>query len=112
MKFTDFLPYIVSVLTAIISGVCSYFGARKQAKEDIARLKKQHELDIEKEREKFAMEKEKLELEHKHQIELMQKEAENKMGGEIMNALFSEVMKTPEVKQQIVEGMRKGNKKS
>ena len=43
---------------------------------------------------------------------VMQKEAENKMGGEIMNALFSEVMKTPEVKQQIVEGMRKGNKKS
>ena len=112
MKFTDFLPYIVSVLTAIIAGVWSYLGSRKQAKEDIARLEKQHELDIEKEREKFAMEKEKLELEHKHQIELMQKEAENKMGGEIMNTIFSEVMKTPEVKQQIAEGMRKGKKKS
>lgn len=54
-----YLPYIVSVVCAVISGISSYAVARKKAKADIARLEKQFELDIEKEREKFAMEKEK-----------------------------------------------------
>ena len=65
-----YLPYIVSVICAAIAGFASYAVARKQAKADIERLIKQHELDIEKEREKFTMEKEKMELEHKHQLEL------------------------------------------
>ena len=57
-----YLPYIVSVICAAIAGFTSYSVARKQAKADIQKLEKQHELDIEKEREKFAMEKEKMEL--------------------------------------------------
>ena len=45
-----YLPYIVSVICAAIAGFASYAVARKQAKADIERLIKQHELDIEKER--------------------------------------------------------------
>ena len=48
-----YLPYIVSVICATIAGFASYAVARKQAKADIQKLEKQHELDIEKEREKF-----------------------------------------------------------
>ena len=69
-----YLPYIVSVLCALIAGVTSYVIARKQSKADIQKLEKQYELDLEKEREKFAMEKEKMELEHKYQLELKEKE--------------------------------------
>ena len=112
MKFTDFLPYIASGLTAVIAGVWSYLGSRKQAKEDIARLEKQHELDIEKEREMFAMEKEKIQIEHLHQIELIQKEAESNANSEILKTVISETMKNPDIQKRISEGARNGKQKS
>lgn len=104
----DFLPYIVSIVCAIISGITSFAVSKRAFKEDIKKLEKQHELDIEKAREKFAMEKEKLELEYKYQIELQQKEAENKMGGEIMSTIISKAMENPEIQKQISQGVRKG----
>lgn len=61
-----YLPYIASIACAIISGISSYIATRRQAESDLHKLMKQHELDIEKEREKFSMEKEKMEIEHKH----------------------------------------------
>lgn len=107
----DYMPYIVTVVCAIISGLVSYLASRRQSKADMQKLEKQYELDIEKEREKFAMEKEKMELEHKHQLELMQKQTENDLGTSLTNTLISEAMKLPEVRQQMSQGIRKGNKK-
>ena len=114
MKFEQiepFLPYIASIVTSIIAGLLSYFTSRKAAKEDIAKLEKQHELDIDTERKKFVMEKEKLELEHKHQLEILQKQQENSMGSSMMNTLLTEAMKMPEVRQQLSQGIRNGSKK-
>ena len=53
----EYLPYIVSVLCAIISGFTSYVVTRRQTKTDIQKLEKQYQLDLENEREKFKMEK-------------------------------------------------------
>lgn len=112
MKFTDLLPYIFSAISALVAGLWSYFGARKQAKDEIDRLVKQHELDIEKERERFKMEKEKMEIEHHHQIELLQKEAENNTNSEILKAFMSEVARNPEIQRQISQGARNGNNRN
>lgn len=101
-----YMPYIVSVICAVIAGFASYAVARKQVKADIEKIIKQHELDIEKEREKFAMEKEKIELEYKHQLTLKEKEFESQLG----TTLMSEVMKMPEIRQQLAQGIR-GSKK-
>ena len=49
-----YLPYIVTVVCAIISGLASYLAARRQSKADLQKLMKQHELDVEKEREKLS----------------------------------------------------------
>ena len=106
-----YLPYIVSILCAIISGYVSCAIARKQAKADLQKLEKQHALDIEKERELFSMEKEKLEIEHKHQMELLQKQLENSMGSSVINTLVSEAMKMPEIRQQLSQGIRNNTKK-
>lgn len=73
IDINELAPYIVTVVCALISGFTSYFAARRQGKADLEKLQKQHELDIEKEREMFAMQKERMELEHKHQLELKQK---------------------------------------
>lgn len=106
-----FLPYIVSVLCALIAGFTSYSVARKQAKADMQKLEKQYELDIEKEREKFSMEKEKLEIEHKYQLELLHRGNENALGAGIVNTFMSEAVKLPEVRRQLSQGVRDNAKK-
>lgn len=107
----QYLPYIVTVLCSLISGLTSYSAARRQGKADLKKIQKQHELDIEKEREMFAMQKERMELEHRHQLELKQKEMENQLGASFTNTLLTEAMKMPEVRQQFAQGVRKGSKK-
>ena len=49
----NYLPYIVSVVCALISGFTSYAVARRQSKEDIRKLEKTYELDLENEKETF-----------------------------------------------------------
>ena len=95
----------------MISGIASYLASRRQTKADLEKLQKQHELDIEKEREMFTMQKERMELEHKHQLELKQKELENQLGANFTNTLLTEAMKMPEVRQQFAQGVRNGGKK-
>ena len=99
IDISEMAPYIVTIVCALISGFGSYFASRRQAKADIEKLQKQHELDIEKEREMFAMQKERMELEHRHQLELKQKEMENQLGASFTNTLLTEAMKMPEVRQ-------------
>lgn len=103
-----YMPYIVTVVCALISGFGSYFVSRRQAKADLKKLEKQHELELEKEREKFAMEKERLEIEHKHQMELTQKEMENQLGTDLLATMTKEYIRSPAGQAQ----MRSvGNKK-
>lgn len=52
----DYLPYIVSVVCALISGFTSYAVARRQSKEDVKKLEKTYELDLENEKEKHKLE--------------------------------------------------------
>ena len=96
-----YLPYIATVLCACISGLISYMASRRQSKSDLRQLEKKYELDMEHEREKFAMEKEKMELEHKHQMELVQKQAENAVGTDMLSTLTKELMKSPTIQSQI-----------
>ena len=111
IDISELAPYIVTVVCALISGFGSYFAARRQAKADLEKLQKQHELDIEKEREMFAMQKERMELEHRHQLELKQKEWENQLGVSFTNTVITEAMKMPEVRQQFAQGGRNSGRK-
>ena len=103
----EYLPYIVTVICTFISGFASYFAARRQAKADLQRLEKQHELDIEKEREMFAIEKERMNLEHKHQLELKQKEMENQLGSEVLSSIVKEYLHSPAGQAQMRNAGRK-----
>lgn len=103
----DIMPYVVSVLGALIAAISSVMISRKETKGEIEKLVKQHEMNMESEREKHKYELEKQEIEHKHQLELMQMEMENKLGSDMMNAIMSEAMKMPEVRNQISQGMKK-----
>ena len=102
-----YLPYLVTILCSTISGFASYWVSRKQTKDDLQKLEKQHVLDIQKEREKFSMEKEKMELEHKYQLELKQKEMENQLGSDLVSTVAKEFMRSPAGQAQ----MRNAGKK-
>lgn len=106
-SFIDYLPYIVTVLCAITSGITSYIAARIKSKSDIQKLMKQHELDLEKEKEKLAMEKEKMEIEHKHQLELKQKEMENQLGTDLISTMTKEYMRSAEGRAQMRNAVKK-----
>lgn len=104
----DYMPYIVSVVCALISGIASYCVARRQTKSDILKLEKQFQLDLEKEREKFEMEKEKMEIEHRYQMEIKQKELDNALSGAMVSSVMTEAMKNPDIQRQIHSGISSG----
>ncbi|MDP1548386.1 MAG: hypothetical protein Q8L87_20425 [Anaerolineales bacterium] len=115
MNLNDLISPIV---LSIVSGLLSYFAAtskankdliqlREQNKLEIERLMNQHKMDLEAQKQKHQMEVEKMELEHKHKLELAQKETENKLGSDMMSQVISEMMKTPEVKRELLRGMQK-----
>lgn len=102
----EYLPYIVSIISAVIAGVSSYIATRRQAKNDIKLIVKQHEVDLTELERMHQMEIEKINLEHAHQLELREKDFEAKLS----SSLLKEAMKMPEVRQQISQGMKKGKK--
>ena len=124
-SFKDYLPYIVSVLVALITSFASYFAAERKCRTDIKsleesnaheinRLMEQHKLDINSLERKHEMEMEKMELKHKHQLELKSKEFENAMSNELINTLVKAAMQTPEARQafgQAFQGKATGRRK-
>ena len=108
----EYLPYIGTILCSLVSGFTSYFASRRQAKAELQKLQKQHDLDLKAEREKFEMEKEKMELDHKYQLELKQKEIENQFGADFATTVLVEALKIPELRQQFVQGARNNGKKN
>lgn len=118
----EYLPYIVSILMAIITGITSYLAASKKSKtylkalqesntHEINRLMEQHKLDIDSLERKHQMEVEKMEMEHRHQLELKDKEMQNALGERFINGLMDVTLKTPEVKQAIGQAFREQRKK-
>lgn len=122
MNLNDVLPFASAVILAIISGLGSYFAAinksnkdliqlREQNKLDIEKLMNQHKMDLEALERKHQMDVEKMEIEHKHKVELMQKEMEGKLGSDVLTGVFSEMMKAPEIRNQMSKSLLQGMSK-
>lgn len=115
----NILPYAVSVITALISGICAFIAAKKQSdmaleavkeanRHDMDKLLRQHEVDIENLKEKHRLEVERMEIEHQHRMELDTAAAQNKAIGEIVSSLFSSTMASPYMTAMMEEQMKKG----
>ena len=126
MDYSALLPYLASVGTAAISGICSYLHGRTKTAADIEALKKaneheivklmkQHEVDIDNLKEKHKLEMEKLEAEHRHAMELANSCAQNEIAQQLMGSLMDGIMKSPQVKNEmgraISESIRQGSRK-
>lgn len=102
----EIMPYIVSIITAIISGAWSYIASKKQFNHeldiiktnnahDIEKLMEQHKVDIENLKEKHKLEMEAKDKEYQHEkemIELKSKVSINEKSQEVMNNAMSGVV--------------------
>lgn len=112
-----YLPYVVSVLTALISGLFTYWVAvkhtsseiellRKSNEHEIEKLMKQHELDINNIERCHALEMEKMETEHLYQMQMVEEQAKNQITGTFMSELMGAFMSTPEMKDFMGESVK------
>lgn len=108
----DYLPYIVSIICSVISGLTSIIICFVQ----INRSKKETE-------EKLAAEKEKIQLDYEYKIKLLREEyalkAGTQMVTDVLNKTVSSVYDTPAVKntinkkaQQAILNRNKNNRKN
>lgn len=117
---TEYMPYIVSIIIAIITGLLSYLTAVRKAgseavshmktlqesnKHDIEKLMQQHRLDLESLERKHQMEMEKLEAEHKHQTGLKDKEVAANLGSSLLGPLLSSAMNMPGVQEKLQKAL-------
>lgn len=117
---SDYLPYIVSIIVALITGCTSYFAALKKCKADmksleisnkheISKLMEQHKLDIDSLEHAHQLEIEKMEIEYKYQLVLKDKEVENSVGVSIVNGVLDTILKNPEVEKLIRDELQSKN---
>lgn len=105
------MPYIVSIACAIVAGISSYIAACKQGKNELKKLQKSHELELETERERHKMEMDCVERDFEYKLQLQKNDFENQMGANLLNTVVSEAMKTPQVRNQMVQSMRNSQRK-
>lgn len=128
---TLLIACIPAVATAFITGMVSYFVARKNAaaqikvveeqnKHDLDKLMKQHEIDIDNLKEAHRLEMQAKEQDHKNALELkeiefknallkQEKEGENSLATEAMKGLFGmlgSAMNTPEGQQLLGDSIK------
>jgi|GEM_PF-918244 len=86
----ELAPYLVSIITALASGIGAYFMSGKKFKQELQTLKtnneldinkliKQHEINIEAIKEKHKLEMDAKEREHKYNLEILQEKAKNEI---------------------------------
>lgn len=104
----EYLPYLVSIITAVISAFVSITVCKKQTKVEIEKIKEQSKANIDLEREKLQLEKEKMELEHKLELEKIHAKNDDEFASGLTNQLFEMAMQLPEFKEQFAKGVRDG----
>ncbi len=104
----DYLPYLVSVLTALISAVVSIAVCKKQTKTEIEKIQEQAKATIEIEREKLQHEKEKMELENKLELGKLQAQQSNDLMNGLIGQVMGLIMQSPELKSEMTKKFTEG----
>lgn len=108
------LPYATAVISALVSGLCSYAAARKQSNSSMRELKeaneheleklmRQHEVNLDSLKASHALEIEKLEIKHQHELEMANSRTQNEITTSLMSSIFAGAMDSVSVKEAIDE---------
>ena len=108
------LPYIVTLITAISTGLISYFSAIKKSKLDndvkIKEIQEQHKLDLEIQKEIFKLEIEKINLQHQNELEKMKVDSNNQLTNNLANSFVNTLFQNPQNIQDLIDLGNKLNK--
>ena len=108
------LPYVVTFLTALCSGLISYFSATKKCKLDnevkIKEIQEQHKLDLENQKELFKLEIEKINLQHQNEMEKMKVDSNNQLTNNLASSLVTSLLQNPKGIQDLIDLGNKVNK--
>ncbi len=108
------LPYLVALLTAICSGLITYFSAIKKCKLDndvkIKEIQEQHKLDLENQKEMFKLEIDKINLQHQNELEKLKVESNNQLTNNLANSFMSSLFTNPQSIENLIELANKLNK--
>lgn len=105
-ELKEFMPYIVSIITAIISGISSYCLSKRNFKNEVETIKlnneheikklmEQHKVDIDNLKEKHKLEMEIKEKDFQHEKEMQQLKSKSiidEKNQELMNTALSGVV--------------------
>ena len=91
-ELKEFMPYIVSILTAIISGISSYSLSKRNFRNEVETIKLNNEHEINKLMEKHKVDIDNLKEKHKLEMKLKEKEYVHEKNQELMNIALSEVV--------------------
>lgn len=95
------IAIIPALITAIISGLFSYFLAIKKSTKDIEQLAEKHKQEMETMREQHKLEIEKLQLQQEHEKKMKEQDAGTKIGADIVTSLLGGIMKSNKMQQTI-----------
>lgn len=105
-ELKEFMPYIVSIITAIISGISSYCLSKRNFRNEVETIKlnneheikklmEQHKVDIDNLKEKHKLEMEMKDKDYQHEKEMQQLKSKSiidEKNQELMNTALSGVV--------------------
>ena len=101
------LPYVVTLVTAVFTGLISYFSAIKKCKLDndvkIKEMQEQHKLDLESQKEIFKLEIEKINLQHQNELEKMKIDSNNQLTNNLANSFMTTLFQNPKNIQDLMD---------
>lgn len=100
------LPYLITLVVAVVSGFISYFSAIKKCKLDnevkIKEIQEQHKLDLDNQKEMFKLEIEKINLQHQNEIEKIKLESQSQLTNNLTSTLLNSILAKPDTLNDII----------
>ena len=109
------LPYLAALITALISGLVTYFSAIKKCALDneikIKSIREQCKLDLEKQKELFKLEIDKINLQHQNELEKLKVESNNQLTNSLSEGIVSILFSNPQKLKDLIDFTDKLNNK-
>lgn len=110
MDWERIFTIVSPIIIAIISSSIAYFQAVKTGNIRIKEVEKQSQIELEKIRESHNHELQKIQIEMETQAKLYEQNKQTDLVGDAMNGIMGDLMKSPIVKKQLEEELKKAFK--
>lgn len=86
------IALVPALITAVVSGLFSYFLAIRKSSKDIEQLAEKHKQEMETIREQHKLEIEKIQIQQEHEQKMKEQDTGAKLGASIVSSLMGGIM--------------------